>query len=41
MSLFRTKPIAELQAEATAEHGYKRTLGPVSFEQGTPRHEPS
>lgn len=31
MSLFRTKPIAELQAEASAEHGYKRTLGPVSL----------
>ena len=31
MSLFRTKPIAELQAEAAAEHGYKRTLGPLSL----------
>ncbi len=31
MSLFRTKPIGELQAEATAEHGYKRTLGPISL----------
>lgn len=31
MSLFRTKPIAELQAEARAEHGYKRTLGPISL----------
>lgn len=31
MSLFRTKSITELQAEATAEHGYKRTLGPLSL----------
>jgi APA family basic amino acid/polyamine antiporter len=31
MSLFRTKTIASLQAEAAAEHGYKRTLGPVSL----------
>lgn len=31
MSLFRTKPIGELQAEAAAEHGYKRTLGPISL----------
>jgi APA family basic amino acid/polyamine antiporter len=31
MSLFRTKPIADLQKEATAEHGYKRTLGPVQL----------
>ena len=31
MSLFRTKSIAELQREASAEHGYKRTLGPVSL----------
>lgn len=31
MSLFRTKPISELQAEASAEHGYKRTLGPISL----------
>jgi APA family basic amino acid/polyamine antiporter len=31
MSLFRTKPIADLQKEAGAEHGYKRTLGPVSL----------
>lgn len=31
MSLLRTKPIASLQAEASAEHGYKRTLGPVSL----------
>ena len=31
MSLFRTKPIAELQAEANAAHGYKRTLGPLSL----------
>lgn len=31
MSLFRTKPIAVLQAEAAAEHGYKRTLGPLSL----------
>jgi hypothetical protein len=31
MSLFRTKTIASLQAEAAAEHGYKRTLGPISL----------
>lgn len=31
MSLFRTKPIADLQREATAEHGYKRTLGPLNL----------
>jgi len=31
MSLFRTKSIASLQAEAAAEHGYKRTLGPLSL----------
>ncbi|MDQ5981243.1 MAG: basic amino acid/polyamine antiporter, family [Verrucomicrobiota bacterium] len=31
MSLFRTKSIASLQAEASAEHGYKRTLGPLSL----------
>jgi APA family basic amino acid/polyamine antiporter len=31
MSLFRTKSIASLQAEAAAEHGYKRTLGPISL----------
>ncbi len=31
MSLFRTKPIADLQREAGAEHGYKRTLGPLSL----------
>lgn len=31
MSLFRTKSLASLQAEAAAEHGYKRTLGPVSL----------
>lgn len=31
MSLFRTKPIADLQQEAGAEHGYKRTLGPISL----------
>jgi basic amino acid/polyamine antiporter, APA family len=31
MSLFRTKSIASLQAEASAEHGYKRTLGPMSL----------
>jgi APA family basic amino acid/polyamine antiporter len=31
MSLFRTKSIAALQAEATAEVGYKRTLGPLSL----------
>jgi APA family basic amino acid/polyamine antiporter len=31
MSLLRTKPIAELQREASAEHGYRRTLGPLSL----------
>jgi Amino acid transporters len=31
MNLFRTKPIAELQAEATAEHDYKHTLNPISL----------
>lgn len=31
MSLFRTKTIASLQAEAAADHGYKRTLGPISL----------
>ncbi len=31
MSLFRTKPIADLQREAAADHGYKRTLGPVQL----------
>lgn len=31
MSLFRTKSIADLQGEATAELGYKRTLGPISL----------
>jgi basic amino acid/polyamine antiporter, APA family len=31
MSLLRTKSIASLQAEASAEHGYKRTLGPLSL----------
>jgi len=31
MSLLRTKPIADLQREAGAEHGYKRTLGPLSL----------
>jgi APA family basic amino acid/polyamine antiporter len=31
MSLFRTKSIGELQAEAAAEHGYERTLGPLSL----------
>lgn len=31
MSLLRTKPIAELQREASANHGYKRTLGPLSL----------
>ena len=31
MSLFRTKSIADLQREASAEHGYKRTLGPLSL----------
>jgi APA family basic amino acid/polyamine antiporter len=31
MSLFRTKSITSLQAEAAAEHGYKRTLGPISL----------
>lgn len=31
MSLFRTKSIADLQREAAADHGYKRTLGPVQL----------
>ncbi len=31
MSLFRTKPIADLQREAAGEHGYRRTLGPVQL----------
>ena len=31
MSLFRTKSLASLQAEAAADHGYKRTLGPISL----------
>ena len=31
MSLFRTKSISSLQAEAAAELGYKRTLGPLSL----------
>ncbi len=31
MSLLRTKSIVALQAEAAAEHGYKRTLGPISL----------
>lgn len=31
MSHFRTKSIASLQAEAAADHGYKRTLGPLSL----------
>jgi APA family basic amino acid/polyamine antiporter len=31
MSLFRAKSISSLQAEAAAEHGYKRTLGPLSL----------
>lgn len=31
MSLFRTKSIADLQREASADHGYKRTLGPVQL----------
>lgn len=31
MSLLRTKPIADLQREASAEHGYRRTLGPLSL----------
>jgi APA family basic amino acid/polyamine antiporter len=30
MSFFRTKSLASLQAEANAEHGYKRALGPIS-----------
>ena len=31
MSLLRTKSLAALQAEASADHGYKRTLGPLSL----------
>ena len=31
MSLLRTKPIADLQREAGANHGLKRTLGPLSL----------
>ena len=31
MSLLRTKSLADLQAEASADHGYKRTLGPLSL----------
>lgn len=31
MSFFRTKSLASLQAEASAEHGYKRSLGPISL----------
>jgi APA family basic amino acid/polyamine antiporter len=31
MGLFKTKSIASLQAEAAADHGYKRSLGPVSL----------
>lgn len=31
MSLFRTKSIKSLQTEAAADHGYKRTLGPISL----------
>jgi APA family basic amino acid/polyamine antiporter len=31
MSLFRLKPIADLQREAGANHGLKRTLGPLSL----------
>lgn len=31
MSLFRTKSLESLQAEAAAHHGYKRTLGPISL----------
>ena len=31
MSLLRTKSLAALQAEAAADHGYKRTLGPLSL----------
>jgi len=31
MSLSRTKSIASLQAEAAAEQGYKRSLGPISL----------
>jgi APA family basic amino acid/polyamine antiporter len=31
VSLLRTKSLASLQAEAAADHGYKRTLGPISL----------
>ncbi|MEI7799516.1 MAG: amino acid permease [Opitutaceae bacterium] len=31
MSLLRTKSLASLQVEAAADHGYKRTLGPLSL----------
>lgn len=31
MSLFRTKSISDLQGEAAADLGYKRTLGPISL----------
>src|SRR5512141_1262952 len=31
MGLFKTKSLASLHAEAAADHGYKRTLGPVSL----------
>ena len=31
MSLLRTKSLASLQVEAAADHGYKRTLGPISL----------
>ncbi|MDI1249938.1 MAG: amino acid permease [Lacunisphaera sp.] len=31
MGLFKTKSLASLHAEAAADHGYKRTLGPISL----------
>jgi APA family basic amino acid/polyamine antiporter len=31
VSLLRTKSLASLQVEAAADHGYKRTLGPISL----------
>jgi len=31
VSLLRTKSLASLQVEAAADHGYKRTLGPLSL----------
>jgi APA family basic amino acid/polyamine antiporter len=31
MGLFKTKSLASLHAEAAADHGYKRTLGPLSL----------